>query len=201
MGCEPKPNEVFVDVAGAPKAKDEGWAKVEGLLGAEPEVPCPNGFAFCGVPKENGDEAVAEVGVVLNEKEPAVGGLCVSSEAFVIWPKVNPVEVEGTALVFPKVPNGLGSIVFSVGAKEFDGAEGTALACPNPLKALGSSTLSLGAKGFDGDEPLNENGEAGGNGEVRFCGPPPNNDDPIGVALNENPFPKASAGLLASLDC
>ena len=206
MGCEPKPNEVFVDGAGAPKAKDEGWVKVEGLLGAEPEVTCPNGFAFCGfafcgVPKENGEEAVAEVGVVLKEKEPAVGGLCVSSEAFVIWPKVNPVEVEGTAFVFPKVPNGLGSSVLSVGVKEFDGAKGTALACPNPPKALGSSALSLGAKGFDGDEPPNEKGEAGGKGEVKFC-VPPNSDDPIGVeAWNENPLPKASAGLLASLDC
>jgi hypothetical protein len=199
VGCEPKPNEVFVDAAGAPKAKCEGWVKVEGLLGAEPEVACPNEFAFCGVPKENGEEAVAEVGVVLKEKELVVGGLCVSSEAFVIWPKVNPEDVEGTAFVFPKVPNNLGS---SVGTKESDGAEGSALACPNPPKALGSSALSLGAKGFDGDEPLNEYGEVGGNGEVRFCGPPPNKDDPIGVeALNGNPLPKSSACLLASLDC
>lgn len=197
MGCEPKPNEVFVDGAGAPKAKGEGWMKVEGLLGAEPEVACPNGFAFCGVPKENGEEAVAEVGVVLKEKEPVVGGLCVSSETFAIWPKENPVEVEGAAF-----PNGLSLSVLSVCAKGFDGAEGTALACPNPPKALGSSALSLGPKGFDGDEPLNENGEVGGSGEVRVCGPPPNNDVPIEVeALNENPLPKASAGLLASLDC
>ena len=84
VGCEPKPNEVFVDGAGAPKAKGEGWAKVEGLFGAELEVVCPNRVAFCGVPNENGEEAVAEVGVVLKEKEPVVGGLCVSSEAFVI---------------------------------------------------------------------------------------------------------------------
>jgi len=202
VGCEPKPNEVFVDGAGAPKAKGEGWVKVEGLLGAELEVACPNGFVFCGVPKENGEEAVAEVGVVLKGKEPVVGGLCVSSEAFVIWPKENPVDVEGTAFVFPKVSNDLGSSVLSIGAKEFDGAEGTALVCPNPPKALGSSVLSLGAKGFDGDELLKENGDVGGNGEVRFCGPPPNNDVPIGVeALNENPLPKASAGLFASLDC
>jgi len=55
VGCEPKPNEVFVDGAGAPKAKGEGWVKVEGLLGAELEVACPNGFVFCGVPKENGE--------------------------------------------------------------------------------------------------------------------------------------------------
>ena len=202
VGCEPKPNEVFVGGAGAPKAKGEGWVKVEGLLGAEPEVACPNGFAFCGVPKENGEVAVAEVGVVLKEKEPVVGGLCVSSEVFDIWPKENPVDVEGTAFVFPNVPNSLGSSALSVGAKEFDGAEGTALACPNPPKALGSSALSLGAKGFDGDEPLNENGKVGGNGEVGFCDPLPNNDVPIEVeALNENPLPKASAGLLASLDC
>ena len=173
--------------------------KVEGLLGAELEVACPNGFALCGVPKENGEEAVAEVGVVLKEKEPVVGGLCVSSEAFVIWPKENPVDVEGTMFVFPNVPNGLGSSILSVGAKAFDGVM---LAGPNPPKALGSSALSLGAKGFDGDEPLNKNGKAGGNGEVRFCGPPLNSDVPIGVeALNENPLPKASAGLLASLDC
>jgi len=38
VGCEPKPNEVLVDGAGAPKAKGEGWVKVEGLLGAELEV-------------------------------------------------------------------------------------------------------------------------------------------------------------------
>jgi len=203
VGCDPKPNEVFVDGAGAgaPKAKGEGWVKVEGLLGAELEVACPNGFAFCGVPKENG-EAVAEVGVVLKEKEPVVGGLCVSSEAFVIWPKENPIDVEGTKFVFPNVPNGLGSSVLSVGAKEFDSTEGTALACPNTPKALDSSALSLGAKGFDGDEVLNKNGEVEGNGEVRFCGPPPNNEDPIGVEpLNENPLPKERAGLLASLDC
>lgn len=135
------------------------------------------------------------------EKEPVVSGLCVSSETFVIWPKENPVDVEGTAFVFPNVPKGLGSSILSEGAKEFNGAEGTALACPNPPKALGSSTLSLDAKGFDGDEPLNENGEVDGNGD-RLCDSPPNNDVPIGVeALNENPLPKASAGLLASLDC
>lgn len=42
----------------------------------------------------------------------------------------------------------------------------------------------------------------GGNGEVGFCDLPPNNDVPIEVeALNENPLPKTSADLLASLDC
>jgi len=56
--------------------------KVEGLLGAEPDVACPNRLAFCGVPKENEEAAVAEVGVLLKEKEPVVDGLCVSSGAF-----------------------------------------------------------------------------------------------------------------------
>jgi len=81
VGCEPKPNAVLVDGAGAPKAKGEGWLKVEGLLGAEPDVACPNEFAFGGVPKEN-EGVVPEVEVVLKEKEPVVDGLCVSSEAF-----------------------------------------------------------------------------------------------------------------------
>lgn len=144
--------------------------KVEGLLGAEPDVACPNGFTFC-VPKENGEEVVAEVGVVLKEKEPVVDGLCVSSEAFVGWPKENAVDVEDTVLVFPNVPN-----------------------------ILGSSALFLDAKGFDGDEPPNENGGVGGNGEVVFCDCPPNNDVPVEAeALNENP--KLTAGLLAPLDC
>jgi hypothetical protein len=66
----------------------------------------------------------------LKEKEPVVVGLCVSSRAFVGWPNENPVDIEGTVLVFPNVPN-----------------------------ALGSSALSLGAKRFDGDEPPKENGE------------------------------------------
>ena len=35
MDCEPKPNKVFEDGAGTPKAKGEGWVKVEALLGAE----------------------------------------------------------------------------------------------------------------------------------------------------------------------
>jgi len=198
-GCEPKPNGAFVDGAGAtPKAKGEGWLKVDGLLGAEPDVVCPNGFAFCGVPKENGEEVVAEVGVVLKEKEPVVDGLCVSSVAFVGWPKENPVDAEATALVFSNVPNGLGSSVLSLGAKGFEGA---ALVCPNPPNVLGSSTLSLGANGFDGDELPNENGEVVGNGEVVFCDPPPNNGVPLEAeVLNENPLPKVSASLLVPLD-
>lgn len=57
--------------------------KVDGLLGAEPDVACPNEFVFWGVPKENDEAAVAEVGVLLKEKEPVVDGLCVSSGAFV----------------------------------------------------------------------------------------------------------------------
>ena len=204
VGCEPKPNGAFVEGAGNPKAKGEGWLKVDGLLGAEPDVACPNGFTFCcDVPKENGEEAVAEVGVVLKEKEPVVDGLCcVSSEAFVDWPKENPADVEDTAPVFPNVSNGLSSSGLSLGAKGFDDAEGAALVCPNPPNALGSSDLSLGAKGFDGDEPPNKNGEVVDNGEVVFCDPPPNNDVPVeGEALNENPLPKVRVGLLVPLFC
>jgi len=170
-GCELKPNKAFADGTGAPKAKGEGWLKAEGLFGVEPVRPCSNGFAFCGVPKENEEEAVAEFGVVLKEKEPVVVGLCVSSRAFVGWPKENPVDMEGTMLVFPNVPN-----------------------------ALGSSVLSLGAKRFDGDEPPKENGEVRGNDEVVFRGPPPN-DVPVEEVLNENPLPIITEGLLAPLDC
>lgn len=147
-----------------------GWLKVEGLFGAEPGVACPNEFAFCGVPKENGEEPVVEVGVILKEKEPVVDGLCTSSGAFVGWPKENPVDAEGTVLDFPKVPN-----------------------------TLGSSPLSLGAKAFDGDEPPNENRKVG---DVVFCDPPPNNDGPVEAeALNENPLPRVTTGLLTPLDC
>lgn len=169
--------------------------KVEGLLGAEPDVACPNGLTFCGVPKENRDEVVAGVEVVLKENEPVVDGLGISSEAFVDWPKENPADVEGVALVFPNVPNGLGSSTLSVDAKGFDDAEDVALVCPNPPNALGSSVLSLGAKGFDDGELPNENVEVIGKGEI----PPPNNDVPEEAeVLNKNSLPK---GLLVPLDC
>jgi hypothetical protein len=76
------------------------------------------------------------------------------------------------------------------------------LVFPNVPNALGSSAFSLGAKGFDGNEPPNENGEVGGNGEVAFCDPPSNNDAPVETEVsNENPLPKVAAGLLAPLDC
>ena len=172
--------------------------KVEGLLGAEPGVAGPNAFAFCDVPKENGEEAAADVGALLKEKELVVDGLCVSSEAFVGWLKENPTEAEGAAVVFPNVPNGLGSSVLSLAEKGFDDVD----AAPNPPNALCSSTLSLGAKRFDGDELPNENSEVVANGEVVFCDPPPNDNVPVEVEpLNENPLPKVSEGLLAPLDC